>query len=240
MFNEREVIIGAALQTYNVEGTLQRRLYVTRFWHDWNGKAMLAIDRVNLNALHSMVRNHGNKSVHVPRSQQMSSTDPFFDETIKAKAESIWRKFAKSVKPEAGMGDASYARLAYAAGKVFYMPAAELKRATVQSTDVTVFIACEELFPLVDEAFKKWKLPPTEYTKALQTNTTFEHLHETSKFAGKFPWVSMPLAVSSRLTCAPQELTAYKKVVPWEKHLVRNNLGAVDATPQCEAKCDIN
>jgi len=78
------------------------------------------------------------------------------------------------------------------------------KRATLRSTDVTLFVDCNEAFHLANKSFHNWVIPEADYEKPAFAEQQIENLHEGSKYAGTFPW----------------KFTAFKKAVPWGKHLV--------------------
>lgn len=137
--------------------------------------------------------------------------------------EALWNQFAKTLgSTEVSPKVAVYTRLAYAQGKLYYLNAKLHKRATLRSTDVvsylisqllrttqclcvqTQFVDCDEALSLTNSSFHAWVIEPSDYEKSHKAPILHENLHETSKYAGTFPW----------------EFTAYKKVVPWKTHLV--------------------
>jgi len=215
--------VGATLQTYSVPGIqeLQKRLYVTRLWarqsdrRVQNWKARHSIHRINLNALQRWVKVNGTLQLHVkihqPTEPGSRGTFPLRGTFADDANEQLWNQFAKAVTVESNPKVANaFTRLAYAQGKLYYLRSstidpAKTRRATLSSTDVTLFVDCDHAFSLVNNSFHNWVITPDDYEKSFEAGQPRnESLHETSKYAGTFPW----------------QFRAFKKVVPWDKHLV--------------------
>jgi len=211
--SEKHSFIGAALQTYTVPNEdLQKRLYVTRVSGNGDGfRGTIkeqSIERININALLKWVRANG--AVRLPVCVSNSWKTPC-DQRLKPPTKNDdaeqWKHFSKTVNAVTPRRDSRFSRLAYADGKLYYLLTAKEKRATLRSADVTLFVDCDEAFALTNQSFHNWVIPPEDYEQSFEATPgqpRYEDLHETSKYAGTFPW----------------EFRAFKKVVPWYEHLV--------------------
>lgn len=123
----------------------------------------------------------------------------------------LWSNFAKPVN-EPGHRDVSrHTRLTYADGKLFYLFGQPRKRATLRSTDVTLFVPCGSVFARVNESLHNWVIPEADYGKSFDATPGRPFnvsLHEGTKYAKALPW----------------QFTAFKKAVAWGDHLVIKEL----------------
>ena len=197
---------------------LQKRLYVTRVSGNGYGFRGTIIDqsieRININALLKWVRANG--AVRLPVCVSNSWKTPC-DQWVKPPNNKDdnkddveqWEKFAKTVNAVVPRRDSRFSRLAYADGKLYYLLTAKEKRATLRSADVvsqssgfarctphtvcsqTLFVDCDEAFALTNQSFHNWVIPPEDYEQSFEATPgqpRYEDLHETSKYAGTFPW----------------------------------------------------
>jgi len=208
--SEKHSFIGAALQTYTVPNEdLQKRLYVTRVYSSRNHKEQ-SIERININALLKWVRANGAVRLPVCVSNSWKTPcDQWLKPPTKKDDAEQWKNFAKTVNAVTPRQDSRFSRLAYADGKLYYLLTAKEKRATLRSADVvsqssglarctphtvcsqTLFVDCDEAFALTNQSFHNWVIPPEDYEQSFEATPgqpRYEDLHETSKYAGTFPW----------------------------------------------------
>jgi len=223
---------GMALQTYHVPGMeLQKRLYVTDVF-SIPASPLYSIQRINVNALQNLVREHGTlrfTSCDVKKPCALGGKGPFpkgrsdvswphwepFGGNLRQPGtpafgvgeKDLWNQFARTVNVEFPAQTTRFTRLAYANGKLYYVHSPTRQRATLRSTDVTLFVNCEDAFAIANESFHSWIIPEADYGKSFEATPgqpRIESLHEVSKYAGSFPW----------------QFTAFKKVVPMGQDVI--------------------
>ena len=144
---DSRLIRGLSLQTYTVPGMpeVQKRLYMVTGEGKWTNQAEKnTMWRVSLNHLETMDMGKLEKTV-----TSLGISD------IHTARKAAWSKVTKVVRPPQYPSD-SISRLAYAAGKLYYMFAMPGDRFVLQSTDVTVSIDCSDLMKHLSPLIQKW------------------------------------------------------------------------------------
>ena len=90
--------------------------------------------------------------------------------------------------------DMVVARLAYVAGKIYYLTSERKARAVLAASDVTVAVDCDAVMRKFAPTFRAWKVDVAAVGKLGMSEdfspgeTRTEHLHETSLLAPAMPW----------------------------------------------------